>query len=60
MLLRLFLYMFVFTEPHATFKQLGPSILGENLNKFYKLCIFPGIYFMLKDHLMLVLVTKEI
>ena len=52
--------MFVFTEPHATFKQLGPSILGENLNKFHKLCIFPEIYFMLKDHLMLVLVTKEI
>ena len=40
----------IITHPQAPFKQTGPHFLGENLNKFVKLCIFFYIYFMLKDH----------
>ena len=36
--------MFVFTHPQAL------HFLGDNLNKFDKLYIFPYIYFMLKGH----------
>ena len=36
--------MFVFTHPQTL------HFLGDNLNKFGKLCIFLYIYFMLKDH----------
>ena len=50
MLLRYFSYIFVFTHPQVTFRQLGPHFFGKNLNKFDKLCIFPSIYFMFKDH----------
>ena len=41
----LFIYVCVYKPPQAPFRQLG-----ENLNKFDKLCIFPYIYFMLKDY----------
>ena len=50
MLLWHFLYMFLFTHPQAPFRQLGPSFPGSSLNKYDKICIFPSIYFMLKDH----------
>ena len=51
MLLRHFLYMFVFTNPRRhPLDNLARHFLGENLNKFDKLCIFPYIYFMLKDY----------
>ena len=51
MLLRHFLYMFVFTNPcRHPLDNLARHFLGENINKVDKLCMFPHIYFMLKDH----------
>ena len=40
----------MFLLPQATFRQLGPSFPGWNLNKYEKLCIFSYICFMLKDY----------
>ena len=52
-----FLYIFVFTQPQATFRQLGFSFLGWNLNKCDKLGIY-SYYFMLKDHQKSYVVTR--
>ena len=44
------LYMFVLHIHSHLLDNLVLHFLGENLNNFDKLCIFPEIYFILKDH----------
>ena len=43
----IFLCLHIHSQPLGI---LALHFLGENLNKFDKLYIFPYIYFMLKDH----------
>ena len=45
-----FSYTCVYTNTGTLFRQLAPSFLGWNLNKYDKLCILPYIYFILKNH----------
>ena len=57
MLLRLlyiyiYIYIYIYLRLHIHRYSLGNLVVyfqGENLNEFEKLCIFPQIYFMLKD-----------
>ena len=49
----IYIYIYIYLRLHIHRYPLGNLVVyfqGENLNKFEKLCIFPQIYFMLKDH----------